>query len=316
MRVLVTGTRGFVGSILTQRLVDGGHEVVAVDNFDRGLNAVKVQPNLTLYRRDCRRGIPDLMEGCDAVVHLAAGTGSLTRPYEELVELNVTMTKDLYKDARGAGVPMFAFPMTSLSLDPELKDTPYVKSKQDGLNVLFEAQDAFTKVIPFMFFNQTGAYKSLTEYRKKEVHVGPAFIDCYLNKKPFIINGGDYFTRDGTPARDYTNIVNTVDFLIHTLQSNYGTRMSLDLYTAPMQLGTGTLTTTLELVKLFRKNIGPLEYEIGPRRAFDTAFVRCQHDWLYRFHKEKLVLAPQSFIEEWTTLLEIYLPGRGSGNTT
>jgi len=309
MRVLVTGTRGFIGSILTQRLIDKGHEVIAVDNFDRGLNRIKIQNNLILYRRDCREDISDLMEGVDAVVHLAAGTGSLSRPYEELVDLNVHMTETLYANACSAGVKLFAFPMTSLSLDSELKDAPYVKSKQDAMDWLLK-QNNRTRVVPFMFFNQVGAYKSLTEYRKQEVHVGPTLLSCYLGKVPFVINGSDYDTVDGTPARDYTNVVDTVDFIIHTLGLNLTLPEGFLPYAAPLQLGTGTCTTTMQLVEYFRDNIGGvLDVEFGPRRPFDTAYVKCEQTHLRDF-RPNLTLAKESYIHEWTTLLEIYLPGR------
>jgi len=310
MKGIVTGTRGFIGSILTQRLLDLGHEVLAIDNFDRGLNRVKLQPNLTLVRKDCREGILDILvqEPYDFIVHLAAGTGSLSRPYEELVDLNVHMTETLYNNACSAGVKLFAFPMTSLSLDSELKDAPYVKSKQDAMDWLLK-QNNRTRVVPFMFFNQVGAYKSLTEYRKQEVHVGPTLLSCYLGKVPFVINGSDYDTVDGTPARDYTNVVNTVDFIIHTLGLNLTLPEGFLPYPTPLQLGTGTCTTTMELVQHFREIIGHVDVEMGPRRPFDTAYVKCEQTHLQDFNSN-LTLAKDSYMHEWTTLLEIYLPGR------
>src|SRR3712207_8240400 len=36
MRILVTGGAGFIGSHLCERLLDGGHEVVCLDNFFTG----------------------------------------------------------------------------------------------------------------------------------------------------------------------------------------------------------------------------------------------------------------------------------------
>ena len=36
MRVLITGGAGFLGSHLCERLLDGGHEVICVDNFSTG----------------------------------------------------------------------------------------------------------------------------------------------------------------------------------------------------------------------------------------------------------------------------------------
>jgi len=311
MRILVTGSRGFIGSVLTQRALDKGHCVVAVDNGDRGLNRIKKwQPDLTLVKKDCREGISDLLANhpCDAVVHLAAGTGSLSRPYEELVDLNINMTRTLYKDACDHNVPAFVFPMTSLSLDPELKDAPYVKSKQDGMDWLL-SQDGVTQVIPFMFCNQAGGYKGLTEYRKKEVHVGPTMLDCYLKKVPFIINGNDYDTVDGTPSRDYVNVVNTADFILNEIRKSMGGK-GWPAYKSPIFLGTGEVTTTLQLVGYFREVIGPLDIEIGPRRAFDTGSIQCTSSALKDFCGDYLIYAKKTYTAEWTTLLELLLPDR------
>lgn len=308
MRILITGSRGFIGSVLTQRALDGGHQVIAVDNGDRGLNQVKkLQFGLTLVKKDCREGVSDLLknEPCDAIVHLAAGTGSLSRPYEELVDLNINMTQTLYKNACEHNVPAFVYPMTSLSLDPDLKDAPYVKSKQDGMDWLL-SQVGVTQVIPFMFCNQAGGYKGLTEYRKKEVHVGPMLLDCYLKKIPFVINGDNYDTLDGTPARDYVNVVNTADFIINEIRKNNSGQ--LQAYEGPLFLGTGEVTTTLQLVKYFREVIGPLAVEVGPRRAYDTGFIQCDSSVLQDFCGDKLIYAKKTYTEEWTTLLELLLP--------
>ena len=74
MRILITGSMGFIGSVLTQRALDNGHSIIALDNGDRGLNKVKrSQMHLMLAKRDCRGGISDILERypCDAIVHLA-----------------------------------------------------------------------------------------------------------------------------------------------------------------------------------------------------------------------------------------------------
>ncbi len=307
MKILITGTRGFIGSVLTQRALDAGHQVIAVDNGDRGLNQVKkLQGGLTLVKWDCRQGISDLLiDPCDGIVHLAAGTGSLSRPYEELVDLNITMTQTLYGNACLLNVPVFVYPMTSLSLDSNLKDSPYVKSKQDGMDWLL-AQKGVTRVIPFMFCNQAGAYKGLTEYRKKEVHVAPVMLDCYLKKVPFVINGDDYDTIDGTPARDYVNVINTADFILNEIRRNLTD--TLPAYTSPIFLGTGQIITTLQLTEYFKEVIGPLLVEAGPRRAYDTGSIQCTSSALKDLCGDKMIYAKKTFTEEWTTLLELLLP--------
>jgi len=36
MKILVTGAAGYIGSIVTERLIELGHEVIALDNLQAG----------------------------------------------------------------------------------------------------------------------------------------------------------------------------------------------------------------------------------------------------------------------------------------
>ena len=87
-RILVTGGAGFIGSHLCEHLLDRGHQVWALDNFDdyysparkrRNLSDATSDPNLHLVEGDVRDSV--LLGGLlsdvqmDAVVHLAARPG-------------------------------------------------------------------------------------------------------------------------------------------------------------------------------------------------------------------------------------------------
>lgn len=85
MRVLITGGAGFIGSYLTERYLELGHDVVVLDNMSGStlLNIKHLQENIDyLEKLDIRVGdinnapfIESLIEECDIVLHLAAATG-------------------------------------------------------------------------------------------------------------------------------------------------------------------------------------------------------------------------------------------------
>jgi nucleoside-diphosphate-sugar epimerase len=112
VRVLVTGHEGYVGSVLTERLLAGGHEVVGLDTgyFADCLLGPAPQP-VPAIRVDLRDVTADHLEGFDAVAHLAALCN------DPLGNLNPDLTYDvnhrssvrLAAAARDAGVPRFLF---------------------------------------------------------------------------------------------------------------------------------------------------------------------------------------------------------------
>lgn len=88
MTILVTGGAGFIGSHLTERLLQSGHTVVCLDNlddyYDPGLKQQHIQafttnPAYHFIHGDIRRQplVADILSGhqCDTVIHLAARAG-------------------------------------------------------------------------------------------------------------------------------------------------------------------------------------------------------------------------------------------------
>ncbi|MCC6482986.1 MAG: GDP-mannose 4,6-dehydratase, partial [Sphingomonadaceae bacterium] len=81
MRILVTGGAGFIGSHLTERLLSMGHGVVVLDNLSTGdmanLAHSKDNQNFEMVIGSVRDQalVQELVERCDAVIHLAAAVG-------------------------------------------------------------------------------------------------------------------------------------------------------------------------------------------------------------------------------------------------
>jgi nucleoside-diphosphate-sugar epimerase len=144
MRVLVTGHQGYIGTVLTQRLFEAGHEVTGLDvgYFADCLLGAAGEP-VARVAVDLRDVKPEHCAGFDAVVHLGAicndPIGNLNP--ELTYEVNYRSTVALAAAAKASGVSRFLF-SSSCSLygagnDDSLLDesagfapvTPYGESK-------------------------------------------------------------------------------------------------------------------------------------------------------------------------------------------
>ena len=71
MRVLVTGACGYKGTVLVPKLLDAGHEVIAIDTMWFG-NYLKPHPSLTVEQADVRDSDKIKLDGVDAIIHLSS----------------------------------------------------------------------------------------------------------------------------------------------------------------------------------------------------------------------------------------------------
>src|SRR6266704_6985516 len=113
MKVLVTGHRGYIGTILTQMLIESGHQVVGIDTdlFARctfGQEAALSVPSLEC---DIRELTAAQLETFDAILHLA---GVCNDPLGDLLPdttfaINEQATVRLAKLAIEAGIERFVY---------------------------------------------------------------------------------------------------------------------------------------------------------------------------------------------------------------
>lgn len=112
MKILLTGSRGYIGTVMAPMMVQAGHEVVGVDtDLYRRSTFGPWKESIRTLVKDVRALEAQDLRGFDAVVHLAALSN------DPLGDLNPQLTYDinhlasvrLARIAREAGVGRFAF---------------------------------------------------------------------------------------------------------------------------------------------------------------------------------------------------------------
>jgi len=116
---MVTGTDGYLGSVLAPELMAAGHEVVGVDTgyYKYGWLYPGVERTPLTLAKDIRELVADDLLGVEAVVHMAElsndPVGALIR--EVTFDINHGGSVRLAKLAKGAGVTRFVY-MSSCSV--------------------------------------------------------------------------------------------------------------------------------------------------------------------------------------------------------
>jgi nucleoside-diphosphate-sugar epimerase len=112
MRVLVTGSDGYIGSVLVQVLQDAGHDVVGLDTcFMSNRKFLREPPDYELVKGDIRDVEASSMMGFDAICHLAAlsndPAGELNASITD--EINYGGSLHLAQLAKSTGVKRFLY---------------------------------------------------------------------------------------------------------------------------------------------------------------------------------------------------------------
>jgi nucleoside-diphosphate-sugar epimerase len=113
MRVLVTGTDGFIGAQMGCYLKDRGHDVVGLDTgfYRDGWIYDSPPESLTKIRQDTRRVTEEMLRGFDAVVHLAELSNDPLGQRDPALtyRINHQASVELARKSKQAGVARFVY---------------------------------------------------------------------------------------------------------------------------------------------------------------------------------------------------------------
>src|SRR6478609_3812089 len=233
MRVLITGGAGFVGSHLSEALLERGDEVFILDNLSTGSieNVVHLKNHPKFhYTIDTVSNEPvlaELIDRCDIVVHLAAAVGVklIVEQPVHTIETNVHGTEVVLKHAnkkkklvliastsevygKSADVPFRED--ADLVLGPTIKHRwAYACSKMiDEFLALAYWKERKLPIVIVRFFNtvgprQTGRYGMVL----------PNFVDQALAGEPITVFG------TGKQTRCFCHVDDTVEAVMRLLDS-------------------------------------------------------------------------------------------------
>lgn len=148
-RVFVTGASGYVGRAFLTALSASGTPVVALARApDRLSPALRGLPGVTWVAGDLATpaGWRGALDGCDAVVHLAAMTGK-ARP-AEYAAVNVEGTRGLVTAAADAGVRGIVHVSTIAVAFPDQRRYFYAHTKKQAEDVVAASGVPFVVVRP------------------------------------------------------------------------------------------------------------------------------------------------------------------------
>ncbi|NPV84449.1 MAG: NAD-dependent epimerase/dehydratase family protein [Anaerolineae bacterium] len=232
MKILITGVAGFIGSNLALALLERGYTVVGMDNMSQGheLNMADFihHPRFTMLREDVRdaTAVNRAMEGCNAVVHLAAykiprysdaldtllinSIGShnvLEAAIKHKCRVLSASTSDVY--GKNPNVP-FREDSDLVIGNPTIKRWAYAISKvfDEQLHFAYHDRHGLEFVI-LRFFGGYGPNQNLTWWG------GPqsVFINAALEEREIEIHG------DGQQTRSFTYVSDHVDGIMRCIEN-------------------------------------------------------------------------------------------------
>jgi len=263
MRILVTGAAGFIGSNLVDKLLQTGHEIIAIDNFDPYYDRKIKEQNIAgardyskfhFFEMDItdEESIKNLFQKfpCEMVIHIAAKAG--VRPSIEdpagYYRANVLGTLTLLEACKEFSIKKFIFASTS-SIYGNNKKVPF--SENDFVDHPISPYAATKKACELLCHNYYHLYginifslRFFTVYgpRQRPDLAIYKFFKLISQNQPIPLYG------DGSTSRDYTYIDDILDGMLKSIQKVNGYEI--------INLGESQTISLVGLVELIEKILG------------------------------------------------------------
>ena len=257
MRIVVSGAAGFVGSHLCDRLLDGGHSVVVLDNFltgsPRNLAHLAGNSRLEVIEQDVSQ--PFRVEGpVDCVAHLASPASPkdyLDYPIETL-DVGSAGTRHMLELALAKQARFLLTSTSECYGDPQVHpqtETYWGNVNPVGPRSCYDESKRFAEAMTMAFHRKHGVRTNIARIfntygprmKLDDGRVVPAFFDQALRGEPLTVYGS------GSQTRSFCYVSDLVDGLCRLMLSD-------ERY--PVNLGNPNEMTILEFAERIRRMTG------------------------------------------------------------
>jgi len=215
-KIIVTGGAGFIGSNLTDALIEKGHDVLIIDNLSTGRKE-NINPKANFFEADLRDfdKIRPLFENIDFVFHEAALPRiplSIEKPIESN-DINIKGTLNVLVASKEAGVKRVIYAASSSALGGNAK----LPMKEDGLCQPLNPYalqkyvgELYCKIFSDIYALPTVSLRYFNVYGPRQPREGSyvPVIGIFLTQK----SRGEKLTitGDGEQTRDFTHVFDVV----------------------------------------------------------------------------------------------------------
>ena len=252
-KVLVTGGAGFVGSFLCDRLIDEGHEVIAIDNFFTGskenLSQLSDETNFELIRHDIVK--PILLE-VDWIFNLACPASPIHYQYNPVktVKTNVMGTLNMLGLAKRVKARILQASTSEIYGDPQVHPQPesyFGNVNPIGLRSCYDEGKRVAETLIMDYHRQSQVDVKIVRIfntygprmHPEDGRVVSNFIVAALKGEPITIHG------DGLQSRSFCYVTELVDAMYRM--------MNTENFTGPVNTGNPGEFTMIELAETVLK---------------------------------------------------------------
>ncbi len=200
MKILVTGGSGYLGSILTRKLLVNGHHVRILDNFLFGKNSIKdIQNNkkLEIVKGDIRdlSIVGKSLKNIDSVIHLASivGTQSAELDPKTSIEINFMATRNIAELCKIYKIKQFIFASTCSVYGAQPDQLIAENSEVNPLDSYglskFQSERAILQVYDYPTILRLGTLFGASHRMRFDLAIN-LFISQAMNKEKITVFGG------------------------------------------------------------------------------------------------------------------------------